>query len=181
MRHRRVFEARLHIGEVGTELGGDAHVAFYHAEQRTVDNCGEDLLLRHVPFLAAWRVTFAFPLTFPHLDHFDVTSKVCGVCFCLFQQLGHGLAVHGVSFLTIRVTFRTTVPETSGKLIGGARFCTLPINEECADTLLEAIGLMTDCASGLTTESTIARPSGCTVALVEDGTDFPFDDVYTNP
>ena len=89
--HRRVLEDRLHLGEVGTELGGDADVAFDHAEQRAVDNCSDDLLLRHGPFLAGWRVTFAFPLTFPHLDHFHMTSKAGRVLFRVSQKHRHRL------------------------------------------------------------------------------------------
>ena len=73
----RVTVAFLEIGCISAKWHGarrDADVAFDHAEQRAVDNCGDDLLLRHGPFLAGWRVTFALPMTLPHFDHFDVPS-----------------------------------------------------------------------------------------------------------
>ena len=90
------------------------------------------------------------PLTLPHFDDFDMPSKVGRVLFRVGQKHRHRLTVQGVSFLAILVTFRTTVPETSVKLIGGARPCTPPIDTELVDTLLAVISLMTDCASGLT-------------------------------
>ncbi len=103
--------------------------AFDHAEQRAVDNCGDDLLLRHVPFLAGWRVTFALPLTFPHLDHFTVTPKVGRVLFRLSQEHPHGLTVHSVDFLWL-MTFRATVPETAMELVRSTRLCAPPVNRK---------------------------------------------------
>ena len=126
------------------ELGGDADVAFDHAEQRAVDNCSDDLLLRHGPFLAGWRVTFAFPLTFPHLDHFHMTSKVGRVLFRVGQKHRHGLAVLRVRFLGVGVALRTTVPETPVKLVCSSRLRAPTVDREIPYSLLPSVDLVTD-------------------------------------
>ena len=146
-RHRRVLEYRLHFGEVGTELGGDANVTLDHAEQRTVDNCCDDLLLRHVPFLPGWRVSFAFPRALPHFDKFNMTSKVCRVSFRVGQKLSHGLAVQLVRFLGVGVAFWATVKLAAVELVSRMRLSTPPIDRKLPNSLFAAISLMTDCAS----------------------------------
>ena len=129
---------------MGTELGGDADVAFDHAEQRAVDNCGDDLLLRHGPFSAGWRITFALPLTLPHFDHFDVPSKVGRVLFRVGQKHRHGLAVLRVRFPGVGVALRTTVPETPVKLVCSSRLCAPTVDREIPYSLLPSVDLVTD-------------------------------------
>ena len=139
-----VLEDRLHLGEV---MFRDANVAFDHAEQRTVDNCCDDLLLGHLPFLTGWRVSFAFPVALPHLDHLHVTSEVGCVLFRVGQKRGHGLVVLRIRFLGVGVAFRATVPETSMELIGGARLSAPSIDRKLPNSLFAAITLMTDRSS----------------------------------
>ena len=91
-------------------------------------------------------VTYLFPLT--HLHYLNVTSKLCGVAACLFQQPGHSRTIHRVCFILV-VAFRTTVRETSVKLLYRARICVPPVDRKFSYPLLAAINLMTDCASGL--------------------------------
>ena len=146
-RHRRVLEDRLHLGKVILQMFRDANVAFDHAEQRTVDNCCDDLLLGHLPFLTGWRVSFAFSVALPHFDHFHVTSEVGCVLFRVGQKRGHGLVVLRIRFLGVGVAFRATVPETSVELIGGVRLSTPSIDRKLPNSLFAAITLMTDCAS----------------------------------
>ena len=134
--NRRVLKYRLHLREVGTELGGDANVTFDHAEQRTVDNCCDDLLLRHVPFLT-------FPRALPHFDNFNMTSNVCRMRFRVGQKLSHGLVVLRICFLWL-MTFRTTVPERSMELISGARLCAPTVDRKFTYPLFTTISLMTD-------------------------------------
>ena len=145
-RHRRVLEDRLHFGEVGTELGGDANVTLDHAEHRTVDNCCDDLLLRHVPLLTGWRVSFAFPCARPHFDNFNMTSKVCRMRFRVGQKLSHGLVVLRIRFLGVGVAFRATVKIAAVELVSRMRLSTSSIDRKLPNSLFAAISLMTDCA-----------------------------------
>ena len=131
-----------------SKVVGNADVAFNHAEQRAVDNCCDDLLLRHLPFLTGWRVSFAFPRALPHFDHFHVTSEVGCVLFRVGQKRGHGLVVLRIRFLGVGVAFRATVPETSVELIGGARLSAPPINQEFPYPLLPSVALMADGMTG---------------------------------
>ena len=98
--------------------------------------------------LHIWFVTYLFPLTLPHLHYFNVTSKVCGVLLCIFQQHRHRLTIHRVCFILV-VAFRTTVPKTPVELIGSTRLSTPPIHPTLANSLLATINLMADCASAL--------------------------------
>ena len=142
--NRRILKDGLHLGEMIFELEGDADVAFDHAEQRAVDNCGDDLLLRHLPFLTGWRITFTLPRLFPHFDHVDVPSKVGRVLFRVGQKHRHGLAVHGVDFLGIGVALWAAVKIAAVELVSRMRFRTPPVNRKLPNSLLAAISLMTD-------------------------------------
>ena len=91
-------------------------------------------------------ITYLFPLTLPHLHYFYVTSKVCGVAACLFQQRGHSIVIHQVRFIFV-VALRASVKETAMELICSTRLCIPPIDRKFANSLLATINLMADCAS----------------------------------
>ena len=145
--NRRILKDGLHLGEMIFELGGDADVAFDHAEQRAVDNCGDDLLLRHLPCLTGWRITFTLPRAFPHFDHFDVTSEVGCVAARIFQKRGHTLAVHGVDFLGIGVALWAAVKIAAVKLVRSTRLRAPTVDTEFPYSLLPSVGLVTDAES----------------------------------
>ena len=135
-RHRRVLEDRLHLGKVILQMFRDANVAFDHAEQRTVDNCCDDLLLRHLPFWTSrWSeetlhirfFAYLFPLTLPHLDYVNVPSKVGCLLLCVFQKFGHRFTVQRIRLLWL-VAIRATMEVTSMKLIRRSCFRTPPID-----------------------------------------------------
>ena len=85
-------------------------------------------------------------LTLPHVHYFNVTPKACSVAACLFQQRGHGLAIHRVCFILV-VAFRATVKETALKLVCSTRLCAPPIDRRFSYQFLAAVNLMTDCES----------------------------------
>ena len=121
-RHHRVFEDWLHLSEVSTELGRYANVAFDHSEQRSVDHGGDDLKLRHVPFLTGWGVSFAFPCAFPRFDNFNLTSNVCRVCFRAGQKRGHRLSIQLVRFLVV-IACWAAVKIAAVELVSRMRLC----------------------------------------------------------
>ena len=142
-----ILEYGQHIGKVFTETCRNADVAFYHTKQSAVNHSCQNLVLCHIQFLVGWNFRFLLPLTLPHLDYFNGTSKIGCIFLCVIQQLCHRFTVQRIRLLRI-VAISTTMKEATMKLISRTRFRAPTVDQELAYTLFSTNGLVSNIAAG---------------------------------
>ena len=128
------------------EISRNADIAFYHAKQSAINYSCQNLVLCHIPFCVRWHFCFLLPLTFPHLDYFNVMCKIGCIFLCVIQQLGHRFTVQFNCLLWI-VAISTSMKVATMKLISLARFRTPAVDQEFAYTLFSTTGLVSNVAT----------------------------------
>ena len=88
---------------------------------------------------------FLLPLTFPHLDYLNVTSKIGCIFLCVIQQLCHRFTVQSIHLLWL-VAISTTMKVATMELIIRTRFRAPAVDQELAYTLFSTNGLVSNIA-----------------------------------
>ena len=115
-------------------------------KQSAINYSCQNLVLCHIPLWVRGHLCFLLPLTFPHLDYFNVTSKIVCIFLCVVKQLCHRFTVQFIRLLWI-VAISTSMKVATMKLISRALFHTPAVKQEFAYTLFSTNGLVSNFAT----------------------------------